>query len=224
MTKLRAITIAIFSGLLALCAAGPASAQTFDIGSGGVPTITGARGGSVTGTSDLTQDLVVTINFGEVSPINTNNLVKVVVPVGIRSTAPYQVSVSVVSTFNANPQAVQRSDIGFGVNNMQQMGSKSQDCTQSPHLFRSPFNNDPSANVTLDANGRTAYPSSLLNITGSTVILSGPKLTKGSVTKHENDNGYIFDAIFTIKPQFYVSGTFSATITFTISAGPNVPC
>src|ERR1044072_4583907 len=130
MTKLRAITIAIFSGLLALCAAGPASAQTFDIGSGGAPTITGARGGSVTGTADLTQDLVITINFGEVSPINTNNLVKVVVPVGIRSTAPYQVAVSVVSTFNGNPQAVQRSDIGFGVNNMRQMGNKSQDCNQ----------------------------------------------------------------------------------------------
>jgi hypothetical protein len=224
MIKLRAITIIIFTGIFALCAAGSASAQTFDIGSGGNPTITGALGGSVTGTNDATQDLVVTINFGEVSPVNTGNLVKVVVPVAVRSSAPYQVSVSVAATFNGNPQAVQRSDIGFGVRNLRQMGIKSQDCSLSPHLFSASFNNDPSANVTSDASGRTAYPSSLANVSGSTVILSGPKLTKGNITKHEADNGYIFDAIFTIRPQFYVSGTFSATITFTISAGPNVPC
>jgi hypothetical protein len=224
MTKLRAITISIFSGLLTLCAAGSASAQVFDIGSGGQPTITGALSGSVTGTSDTTQDLVVTINFGEVSPVNSGNLVKVVVPIAIRSTAPYQVSVSVASAFNGNPQAVQRSDIGFGAENLRQMGSKSQDCNLSPHIFRAPFNNDPSLNVTLDVNGRAAYPSSLASVAGNTVILSGPKLTKGNITRHEADNGYIFDAIFTIKPQFYVSGTFNATITFTISAGPNVPC
>jgi hypothetical protein len=221
--KRRAITIAIFSCLLALCAAREARAQTFDIGGGGTPTITGAQGGTVTGSSSLTQDLVVTINFGEVSPVNANSIVKVVVPIAIRSTAPYQVAVSIASSFNANLQAVQASDIGFGARNMRQMGNKAQDCTVQ-HLFRSPFNNDPSATVTLDAFGRASYPSSLANVVASTVILSGPKLTKGSITKHEADNGYIFDVIFTIKPQYYVSGTFSATITFTISAGPNVGC
>jgi hypothetical protein len=223
LMKRRSLTIAIFSFLLVLCAGGGAHAQQFDIGSGGLPTITGASGGTVTGTSDTTQDLVVTINFGEVSPINSNNLVKVVVPIAIRGTAPYQVAVTVAGAFNANVQAVQRSDIGFGARNMRQMGNKAQDCT-TPHLFRSPFNNDPSTAVTLDVNGRAAYPSSLQNVSGSTVILSGPRLSKNAVTKHEADNGYIFDAIFTIKPQYYVSGTFSATITFNISTGPTVTC
>jgi hypothetical protein len=219
----RVIIIAILSGLLTLCAARQTHAQTFDLSSGGTPTITGAQGGTVTGSASMTQDLAVTINFGEISPINTNNLVKVVVPIAIRSTAPYQVAVSVAGTFNANLQAVQRSDIGFGAQNMRQTGNKAQDCTV-PHLFRSPFNNDPSVGVTLDAAGRAAFTSSLQNIGAATVILSGPKLTKGSVTKHEADNGYVFDAIFTIKPQYYVTGTFTATITFTISAGPNVGC
>lgn len=221
--KRRSLTIVIFSCLLMLCASMETSAQQFDIGSGGLPTITGASGGSVSGTSDMTQDLVVTINFGEVSPINSNNLVKVVVPIAIRSTGPYKVAVTVAGAFNANAQAVQGSDIGFGARNMRQMGNKSQDCT-TPHLFSSPFGNDPSTNVTLDANGRAAYTSSLQNVSGSTTILTGPRLTKNSVTKHEADNGYIFDAIFTIKPQYYVSGTFSATITFNISSGPNVSC
>ncbi|HEX8140582.1 MAG TPA: hypothetical protein VF544_23650 [Pyrinomonadaceae bacterium] len=222
--KRRAITIAIFSCLFMLCAtARQASAQVFDIGSGGPPTITGAQGGSVSGSTSTLQDLVVTVDFGELSPINTNSLVKVVVPVAIRSTAPYQVRVSVAGSFDANLQAIQQSDIGFGVQNMRQMGSKAQDCTVA-HLFRSPFNNDPSTGVTLDANGRAAYTSSLRNLGAATVVLSGPRLTRGSVTKHEADNGYIFDAIFTIKPQYYVTGSFSATITFNISAGPTVGC
>lgn len=221
--KRRAITIAIFSCLLVMCAAVGARAQQFDISSGGTPIVTGVQGGSVTGSSNVTQDLIVTINFGELSPVNANNLVKVVVPIAIRSTAPYQVAVTVAGAFGANLQAVQRSDIGFGARNIRAMGNKSQDCT-TPHLFRTPFNNDPAANVTLDVNGRASYPSSLQNISASTVIMSGPKLSKNSITNHEADNGYIFDAIFAIKPQYYASGTFTATITFNISAGPNVTC
>lgn len=231
--KRRAHTIAVCPRplallllLLLLCAAAStADAQTFDLSSGGLPTMTGALGGSVTGTSSTTQDLVIAVNFGEVSPLNANNLVKIVVPIAIRSTDPYQVSVALTGTFSGNLQAVQRSDIGFGAANLRQMGNKSQDCNRSPHLFRSPFNNDPATNVSLDANGRAAYLSSLSNLAGaSTVILSGPRLTKGNITKHEADNGYIFDAILTIKPQFYATGTFSGTLTFTISSGPNVQC
>ena len=224
MTTLRSITIAIFSGLLLLCAAGEASAQAaYDIGSGGLPTITGAVGGSVTGTADVTQNLVVTIHFGELSPANTNGIVKVVVPVSIRSDSDYQVAVSLTaSTFDANPQAVQQSDIGFGANNIRQLGAKAFDCTN--HTFRAPFNNDPATSVTLDVNGRASYPSSLANVGASTVILSGPKLTKGTLTKKETTNGFAFDTIFAIKPQYYASGPFSVTLTFTISAGPSVPC
>lgn len=225
MKQRRAARIALLTGLLMLCAATGASAQQFDIGSGGLPTITGGRGGTVTGSSDVTQNLVVNVDFGEVSPINASNIVKVVVPISVRSTSPYQVSVSVTGTFDSNPLAVQRSDIGFGVRNLQPLGAQARQCNDSPHVFRAPFNNDPAAAVTLDAGGRAAYPSSLANVGASTVILSGPELTKGNnVTKRERDNGHVFDAILAIKPQFYASGRFNATLTFTISAGPNVRC
>jgi hypothetical protein len=225
MTHRSTITAAILAGLVVLCASAGASAQQFDIGSGGLPTITGTRGGSVTGSADVTQSLVVNVNFGEVSPVNANNIVKVVVPISIRSTSPYQVSVSAAGAFDSNPQAVQRSDIGFGAGNIRLLGTKARVCSNSPHAFRSPFNNDPAATVALDASGRAAYPSSLANLGASTVILSGPELTKGNnVERREPDNGYVFDAIFTIKPQFYASGTFNLTLTFTISAGPNVTC
>ncbi|HEX8556582.1 MAG TPA: hypothetical protein VF668_00540 [Pyrinomonadaceae bacterium] len=223
--SLKAAALALLAALLTLSAAGRASAQQFDIGSGGLPTITGARGGSVTGSSDVTQNLVVNVDFGEVSPINNSNIVKVVVPISVRSTTPYQVTVTATGAFASDPLAVQRSDIGFGVRNLQPLGPQARQCNDSPHVFRPPFNNDPAATVTTDANGRAAYPSSLANVGASTVILSGPELTKGNtITKREPDNGHVFDAIFAIKPQFYASGRFSATLTFTISAGPNVRC
>ena len=227
MTHRRALVITIFAAALLLCASARASAQAqlFDIGSGGLPTISGARGGSVTGSSDVTQNLVVNVNFGEVSPINTNNIDKVIVPISIRSTSPYQVSVTAAGSFDSNPQAVQRSDIGFGAGNIRSLGSQARVCNDSPHTFRSPFNNDPASTVTLDSSGRAAYASSLASLGASTVILSGPELSKGAtVFKKEPDNGYVFDAIFAIKPQFYASGNFNATLTFTISAGPNVRC
>src|SRR5688572_31021321 len=153
-------------------------AQTLDISSGGLPTITGALGGSVTGSASVQNDLVVTINFGEVSPANTNSIVKVVVPIAVRSLQSYRVSVSLAGSGNANPQGLQSSDIGFGVANIRAMGNQSLICTQSSHVFYPPFNNDPASTVSIAANGRVAYQSTLSNITGATTILSGPRLQK----------------------------------------------
>ena len=217
-------TIPILFCVISLASLGSAAAQTFDISSGGAPTITGALGGSVTGSSSVLNDLSVTINFGEVSPANTNSIVKVVVPIAIRSNREYQVVVSITSSTNANVQAIQRSDIGFGANNFRSMGANARVCTASNHIFYSPFNNDPASNVTINAAGRATYTSTLNNIGASTVILSGPRLSRDISPVRQTDNGYIFDAIFTIVPQFYAAGSTTATLTFTISAGPTAPC
>jgi hypothetical protein len=196
-------------------------AQTFDISSGGAPTITGAVGGSITGSSSTTSNLAVTVNFGEISPSNTNNIVKVIVPVSIRSLDEYKVAVTITGGTNTNTQALQRSDIGFGIANLQRTGILSRDCEN--HTIVSLFNNDPATTRFISASGRAAYPSSLNNISTSTTILSGPPLswlTAARVTY----NAWEFDAIFAVTPQFYASGITNATITFTISAGPAVPC
>jgi hypothetical protein len=222
--KLRSISLAIFVCVLLALSVSRISAQSFDISSGGQPTITGTLGGSVSGSSSVLNNLSVTINFGEISPANTNSLVRIVVPIAIRGSQPYQVAVTFAGLSNADPQALQASDIGFGANNMRAMGSKSSICTNSSHTFYSPFANDPAVTKSLDANGRATYQSTLSNISVSTVILSGPRLTKTGSPHRETDDGYIFDAIFALTPQFFAAGSSSATLTFTISAGPNVPC
>lgn len=209
---------------ISLASLGNVVAQVLDISSGGVPTITGAQNGSVTGSTSVTTDLAFTINLGEISPINTNNIVKVVIPIAIRSQQPYQVSVSVSGATNANIQALQRSDIGFGVNNIRALGPQAKVCTLSQHIFYSPFNNDPTVNVTTNSNGRVAYASTLANLGASTVILSGPRLSSNSNPNRQGNDGYVFNAIFAVTPQFYAAGTTSLLLTFTIAAGPNVPC
>ena len=214
----------ILTALVLLAVAQTASAQALDISSGGLPTITGAVNGSVTGSASVLNDLVVTINFGEVSPLNANSIVKVVVPIALRSNQPYQVAVSVSGLNNANAQALQASDVGFGLQNITLLGGAGKICTQSTHVIRSPFNNDPAVSATVGSNGRVNYTSSLANISGSTVILSGPELSKNNSVKRQNSDGYTFDAIFTLTPQFFAAGVSSATLIFSISPGPNVPC
>lgn len=222
--KKSTLSIPILICLLFIGGLGEVSAQALDISSGGAPSITGALGGSVTGSSSVLNDLSVTINFGQISPLNTNNIVKVTVPIAIRSNQAYKVTVTYSGSTNANAQALQKSDIGFGINNWRAMGSNSRVCTRSSHIFYSPFNNDPAATRTINATtGRAQYSSDLADVTTNTTILSGPRLSSGGASR-ATDDGYIFDAIFTITPQFYASGTTSATLTFTISAGPTAPC
>ena len=223
--KKSTVSIPILFCLLFIGGLGNAVAQTFDISSGGAPTITGALSGSVTGSSSVLNDLSVTINFGEVSPANTNSIVKVIIPIAIRSKKEYQVTVTVTTfTTGGSTQAVQTTDIGFGANNLRSMGANARVCTASSHIFYSPFNNDPASNVTINASGRATYPSTLNNVGTSTVILSGPRLSNDTSPVRQTNNGYIFDAIFAITPQFYAAGSTTATLTFTISQGPTSPC
>jgi hypothetical protein len=221
--QLRPFTY-VFLTVLIFVVAPPASGQALDISSGGLPTITGALNGSVTGNADVTGDLIVTINFGEVSPLNTNAVVKVIVPIGLRSNQPYQVAVSMSGLTNANSEALQASDVGFGIQNLRKLGGAGETCTQSTHVIRSPFNNDPAISAIISGSGRVAYPSSLASLSGPTVILSGPKLSKNNNAKRQPSDGWVFDAVFVLTPQFFVSGVSSATLIFTISPGPNVPC
>jgi hypothetical protein len=222
--RLQHVTFSLTAVLLFMAFAQSTFGQALDISSGGQPTITGTLNGSVTGSANVTSDLVVTVNFGEVSPLNTNSIVKVTVPIGIRSNQPYQVTVSITGLNNANVEALQASDVGFGIRNMRLLGGAGKVCTQSSHLIRSPFDNDPAISATIGGNGRVAYPSSLGSLSGATVVLSGPQLSKNNSANRQTSDGYAFDAILALTPQFFASGVSSATLIFTISPGPNVPC
>ncbi len=219
---MRKLRISILFAAFSLAGLGNVFAQTFDISSGGLPTLTGSVGGSITGSSSTLTNLTVTINWGELSPANTNGIIRANVPIGIRSIAPYQISASVTGGTSVNPQGVQRSDVGFGLaRTFTRMGANSRTCSTAD-TFNPAITANPTVGITLNAAGRTTYVSSLNTITGSTVILSGPNLS--FVPGRRTDNGWIITVIFAMTPQFYAAGTTSTTVTFTIGAGPVLVC
>lgn len=214
---------AALSLFVALIAAGECSAQLYDISSGGLPTLTGSQGGSIVGSSSTTTDLSVTINWGEVSPSNTSGIITANVPIAIRSMASYQISVSVAGGTNVNPQALQRSDVGFGLaRTFTRMGNLSRTCS-SADTFNPAITANPATGITTNAAGRTTYVSSLATITNPTVILSGPTLSLTTAGRR-TDNGWIINVIFVMTPQFYAEGTTSTTVTFSIGIGPTLVC
>lgn len=206
----------------------------FDIGSGGAATITGSLGGFVNSNASLLSDLVVNVNFGELSPINNTGvggipLVKVVVPIAIRSTAAYQVTISVSpsGTLSADPDAVQFTDVGFGIRNFRPLGGHSTSCAGNSTIV-SPLNNDPAQSVGLNANGRAVYTSTIKSIPASGIVIFGPQLsvfTNVPDFKRDTDNGWIFDAIVTIAPQYYSPGGMGGVVlSFNISAATVCSC
>ena len=223
MNRLRTL-IALVSLLFAVGTPPPVLAANFDMGGAGLPTISGSVGGSVSGSSTLLSNLVVTVDLGELSPVNSNQIVKVVIPIAMRSDSPYQMAVSLTGSAGGDPAAVQFSDIGFGIQNLRAFGSKATTCGGNS-IIASPFNNDPSSTFTINgATGRAQYSSSLANLGTSTVVLNGPQLTN-AFGGAGSSSGWAFDAILAVKPQYYTPGVFSGiTLTFTISAGPAFSC
>ena len=225
MNRLRILAILVLICCLVLGTIHHAlAAANFDMGSAGLPTITGSVGGSVIGSSTLLQALVVTVNFGELSPVNSNQIVKVVVPIAMRSDSAYQMTVTLTGSFGVDPNAVQSSDIGFGIQNLRAYGSKATTCGVNSTIH-SPFNNDPATTFTISgATGRAQYSSSLANLGVSTVILNGPQLTT-AFSGAGIASGWAFDAILAVNPQYYTPGVFNGIVlTFTISAGSAFPC
>ena len=224
MNRPRLLAVLVLTCCLALSTGAPVLAANFDMGSAGLPTITGNVGGSVTGSSTLLASLAVTVNFGELSPVNSNQIVKVVIPIAMRSDSPYQMAVSLTGSAGGDPAAVQFSDIGFGIQNLRAFGSKATTCGGNS-IIASPFNNDPSSTFTINgATGRAQYSSSLANLGTSTLVLNGPQLTN-PFGGAGSSSGWAFDAILAVKPQYYTPGVFSGiTLTFTISAGSAFAC
>ena len=216
-----------FLGLLALQPAAPALAApsaNFDIGSGGAPTLTGSLGGKVSvANGNLLSDLTVTVDLGEISPINRNAIIKVVVPIAVRATRDYDITVTVSSGGTGSTlNAPQLSDVGFGIQNLQIMG-KGKKCNVASHRITTPFANDPT--TTVNRTGRASFQSDLSDIGTSRVVMQGPELSTGAVNPRISDNGWRFDAIFALVPQFFEPGTAWVSLTFHIdAASSNLPC
>jgi hypothetical protein len=105
------------------------------------------------------------------------------------------------------------------------MGANSQGGCANPDVYNPAITEDPTVGITMNAAGRATYISSVNNLATSTRILNGPRLSVVAAgAGRRTDNGWILNIIFCVTPQFYATGITTSTITFTISAGPNLAC
>lgn len=224
MNRFRILTVLVLTCCLAFSNLDPVLAAEYDLGSAGLPTMSGNVGGSVTGSATLLAALSVTINFGELSPANPNQIVSVVIPIAMRSDSAYQVTVTRTGSVLPDPNSIQFSDIGFGIQNLRPFGNRATACGVNS-IIANPFNNNPASSSTINgATGRAQYLSSLANIGVSTLVINGPQLSEGPGASARND-GWAFDAILAVKPQYYTPGVSGIiTLTFTISSGSAFGC
>jgi len=196
-----------------------ADAATLSLTSGGAPPVTGTRAGTAASTdSAVGNTITATLNFGDVSLLNINSQVKIVVPIRISTTANY--SVRVQATIIAGGSGVQATDIGFGVGNFRAQVPGSVRLTAnavSGITTSGAFGTDPSLAAN-DSDGQPQFLATLNNIStaGATQIFSGPATALFGLVGF-NATSVLADLTFIIVPQFFTpTASFSVTLTITI--------
>jgi hypothetical protein len=196
-----------------------------EIRAGGAATLTGNSGGGINNNKSKGASLspnVMTIDFGEVGPSNTANFVIATVPLRLRSNAQYTLKMSASAmAYGGTPdaQSVTLADIGFGVTSAARDGGGG--VATGTDNVAAAVSGDPtnSANGSINSTtGRYTYNGSfsLNSFTTSTTILTGPRIMNAMVPS-ANTNGLVVTTVFAIKPQFFTPGSFSTSVTFTIS-------
>ena len=190
-----------------------------EINSGGAVTLTGNLGGGVTTDGVNNSPLAVSINLGELGPSNSNNFVTALVPLKLRSNAPYVLSMSAtVNSSGTSTSRIEAADVGFGLGTVSRTGTG----VNSSGTDTNATSGDP----TLPANGSvnattgryefTAVRSSLASFASATTALSGPIIM--NAVPRSNANGLTVPAFFAVKPQFFENGTTTVSVTFTVTA------
>lgn len=189
-----------------------------DIASGGAATLNNASGGTITGNTNKGDPLTgITINFGDVSPLNPNAFVRAIVPIRLRSNVAYTLTVSSSGFSNPDPEGIQPADIGFGIDatpSRADPGVRPGTDTVTTAMTGDP-SLDPDANLTT-AHWDYAAEKSLAYLATPRVALTGPRIMQA--VPRGLPSGLTFNTYFVIKPQFFSApGSFTTQVTYTIS-------
>lgn len=213
-TRLRGLFVATF---FALALSFPAAAQTVRVTSAGNASLTGNLGGGVTVQTPSNNALATVINFGEVGPANTSNYVCFVQPLALRADVASSLRIAVTaSSFGAAPSALKKSDIGLGLTNLTDGGPLASIATTSitPAFAADPcsaaknVDGVPNFSATLNSVATAAPGTTVLQNTGAISALPNLNL---------NVNRVLVSLRMAIAPQLYAAGSFSATVTVTIT-------
>jgi hypothetical protein len=198
-----------------------------EVRAGGAATLVNSSGGSITSNKvkgdSLNTPTTMVINFGEVGPANAASFVVATVPLRLRSNVSYTFRMSAAAiTYGAgtpDASSVTLADIGFGLPTATRDSGGG--VRAGADTIAAAANGDPTLGANGSINGVTGRYSyiaghSLANYTTSTTILTGPRIMN-AMSPTGNTNGLVVTTIFAIKPHFFTPGSFSTSVTFTIS-------
>jgi hypothetical protein len=198
-----------------------------EVRAGGAATLTNSSGGSVSNNKAkgdrLDNPSVLTINFGEVGPTNTNSFVYASVPLRLRSNMAYALSMTAAAMSyggSSDAESVTLADIGFGVTSATRDSGGG--VASGTDTVAANASGDPTGGSRGSVNGtsgRYEYVTgaALDDYTTAATLVSGPRIMNAMVPTG-NTNGLVVNTMFSIKPQFFTPGSFSTTVTFTIGA------
>ena len=235
-TSLRRLPLLIFAlVILSVAAFGQSNSGSItlqgtasgyvEVRAGGAATI--STGGTITNNKikgdRLSSPTTLTIDFGEVGPSNANSFVTATVPLRLRSNVSYtlKMNAATMTYGSGTPDAnsVTLADIGFGVlSTARDSGGGVATGTDTTAATASGDPTSGSKGAVNSTSGRYVYNTgySLGDYTSSTTVLSGPRIMNAMVPT-ANTNGLVVNTTFAIKPQFFTPGSFSTSVTFTIS-------
>jgi hypothetical protein len=239
--SIKGLTQVVLFATVVLLMAASTSAQTLDSGTitltgsasgyvevtaGGAASLVNNSGGGITNNkakgNDLNNPTTMIIDFGDVGPNNAASFVSATVLLRLRSNVSYTLKMSAAAmTYSGGPSdadSVTLADIGFGmISSVRDSGGGVATGTDT---IAASANGDPASGAfgAVNAAGRYVYNAghALSNYTTSTTILSGPRIMNAMVPTG-NTNGLVVTTRFAVKPQFFTPGSFSTSVTFTIS-------
>ena len=210
--------VAALAALLLPLHAPLAQAQSLKITSGGTATLSGNIGGGVTTQSGRDRLIVTVAGFGEVGPNNPSNYVCLRQPVLIRALVPSTVRLAVTAeSFGPGASQIGKKDIGVGFVNLAPSGPNADLSTTT---VLPAFASDPCA-APKDQDGIPQFAGTLAGVAttapGTAAIAStGPISLRGSL--NSQSNAALVDLKLAIAPQAFRAGTFSLTLTLTLTA------
>lgn len=188
------------------------------LSSGGNATLTGNSGGGVTTQSAANAPLATVVNFGDVGPGNTSTHVCFTQPLFLRSnTASSLKAALTANTFGAGSGDLKATDIGIGLTTLS-AGGVNADISNTTIVAA--YAADP-CTAPVNASGIPTFSRTLANlgtVTPGTTLLSatGAWSLRGSLSS--TSNRVQVNLKLAIVPQAFTAGTFSATVTMTVTS------
>ena len=160
------------------------------------------------------------IQLGDIAPTVANNGLPQGASVSLiaHSNAPYTLTAGVVATagFTGAVGEVAFSDFGFGVNALAASGNGNLATIAGSTVAGAFGNNGLQSGV--DANGQPTYATTLANLAGAPIVVSGTRISNAGGLFNPN-NGMTFATNYSVVPQYFTptAAPFACTVTWTIA-------